>query len=86
MTAGIPAASLSDADLERELARMHLTRHEIFLAGSFDQLLNHTARSEELELAYLDRFANRVRDAGRKAEAVRAEAGQRAEAGRVRRA
>jgi hypothetical protein len=86
MTAGIPAGSLSDADLERELAHVHATRHEIFLGGTFDQLLNHTARTEELELAYLERFPEQVRDAARKAEAVRAVAGDRAGAGQVRRA
>jgi hypothetical protein len=85
MTAGIPASALSDEDLERELAHVHEKRHDIFLHGNFDQLLNHTARTEELELAYLERFGDRVADADRKREAVLARAGQRAEAGRVHR-
>jgi hypothetical protein len=84
MTAGIPALSLSDEDLERELAHVHAKRHEIFLEGNFDQLLNNTARTEELELAYLDRFPDRVPDAARKRAAVLAGSGQRAVGGQVR--
>jgi uncharacterized protein DUF6158 len=68
MTHGIPADQLDDDDLERELAHAHEKRHDIFLDGTVDQLTNHTARTHELEQAYLRRFADRVKDAGQKVE------------------
>lgn len=67
MTEGVPATELDDDDLERELAHLHEKRHDIFLDGSVDQLHNHTARTHELEQAYLQRFADRVKDAAKKA-------------------
>jgi hypothetical protein len=67
MTGGIPASELSDDDLERELAHAHEKRHDIFTDGTADQLRNHSARTSELERAYLQRFADRVKDADQKA-------------------
>jgi hypothetical protein len=67
MTQGIPAAELSEDDLERELRHAHEKRHDIFVDGTVDQLRNHSARTAELERAYLDRFADRVKDAEEKA-------------------
>jgi hypothetical protein len=66
MTPGIPASELTDEDLERELRHCHEKRHEIFIAGSADQLRNLTMRTRELELEYLRRFPDRVRDAADK--------------------
>lgn len=66
MTQGIPATDLSDEDLERELAHAHEKRHDIFVDGTLDQLRNHSARTNELERAYLQRFADRVKDAQEK--------------------
>lgn len=62
MTLGIPANDLSDADLERELAHVHATRHDTFLDGSAHALATHTRRLFELELEYLARFPQRVRE------------------------
>jgi Family of unknown function (DUF6158) len=67
MTHGIPAAELSDDDLERELTHAHEKRHDIFVDGTVDQLRNHSSRTAELEQAYLERFADRVKDADEKA-------------------
>jgi hypothetical protein len=67
MTQGIPASELSDDDLERELTHAHEKRHDIFVDGTVDQLRNHSARTHELEQAYLQRFADRVNDADKKA-------------------
>jgi hypothetical protein len=68
MREGIPGAELSDEDLERELRHAHDKRHDIFLEGTVDQLRNHSVRTAELERAYLDRFADRVKDAAEKAQ------------------
>jgi Family of unknown function (DUF6158) len=62
-TEGVPPAQLSDADLERELAHSHEKRHDIFVDGTVEQLRNHTMRTRALEHAYLERFADRVKDA-----------------------
>jgi uncharacterized protein DUF6158 len=66
MTHGIPASELSDDDLERELTHAHEKRHDIFVDGTVDQLRNHSSRTSELEQAYLERFADRVKDAAEK--------------------
>jgi hypothetical protein len=66
MTTGIPASELDDDDLERELTHAHEKRHDIFIEGTADQLHNHSARTSELERAYLERFADRVKDAQQK--------------------
>lgn len=68
MTNGIPGDELSDDDLERELAHAHEKRHDIFMTGTVDQLRNHSARTSELERAYLVRFTDRVTDAQEKAK------------------
>jgi len=57
---GLPAADLSDDDLEREVAHLHETRHETFLHGSEDALENHTERMLTLEAEYLRRFPDRA--------------------------
>lgn len=66
MTPGIPATELSDEDLERELKHCHEKWHEIFISGSAEQFRNLTLRTRELELEYLRRFPDRVRDAAEK--------------------
>jgi hypothetical protein len=68
MTQGIPAAELSDDDLERELRHAHEKRHDILVEGTVDQLRNHSLRTAELERAYVDRFADRVKDSAEKAD------------------
>jgi hypothetical protein len=67
MSEGIPGTELSDDDLERELKHAHEKRHDILLDGTVDQLRNHGRRTAELERAYLERFADRVKDAAEKA-------------------
>jgi hypothetical protein len=67
MTQGIPASDLSDEDLERELRHVHEKRHDIFVDGTADQWRNLVLRTDELERAYLERFADRVKDAEDKA-------------------
>ena len=62
MTLGIPAGELSDEDLERELEVAHERRHETFLRGTAHALATHTRRMFELELEYLGRFPDRVRE------------------------
>ena len=57
---GIPAAQLSDDDLERDLEHLHATRHETFLNGTEDALEAHTRRMTEVEAEYLRRFPDRV--------------------------
>jgi hypothetical protein len=57
---GIPAAQLSDDDLERDLEHLHATRHETFLNGTEDALDAHTRRMLEVEAEYLRRFPDRV--------------------------
>ena len=47
---GIVASDLSDEDLERELAHAHEKRHDIFVNGTADQLIN---RTHELACEYL---------------------------------
>ena len=68
MSDGIPGSELTDEDLERELRHAHEKRHDILVAGTADQLRNHGRRTAELERAYLERFADRVKDAGAKQE------------------
>ncbi len=60
MAHGVPAAELSDDDLEREVIHLHETRHETFLHGSEDALENHTERMLALEEEYLRRFPDRT--------------------------
>jgi hypothetical protein len=53
---GIPAKTLSDDDLRRELAHLHETRHDTVLGGSESALENHTHRMFELEEEFLRRL------------------------------
>ncbi|MGI5128769.1 DUF6158 family protein [Pseudonocardia sp. CA-107938] len=53
---GVPAATLSDDDLRRELAHLHETRHDTVIAGSESALENHTRRMLELEEEFLRRL------------------------------
>src|SRR4051794_28401599 len=78
MSAGIPASELTDDDLERELTHVHEKRHDVFLTGTADQLLNNVARMLELEKAFLERFGERVPDADAKIAALQAGPGDRA--------
>lgn len=65
---GIAPSDLSDEDLERELTHVHEKRHDIFLSGTADQLINLTSRARELECEYLRRFGDRVVEAAAKSE------------------
>jgi hypothetical protein len=65
---GIEAGDLSDEDLERELAHAHEKRHDIFVSGTADQLINLSNRTRELECEYLRRFATQVTEAAAKSE------------------
>jgi hypothetical protein len=65
---GIAPSDLSDEDLERELAHSHEKRHDIFLSGTADQLINLSTRTRELECEYLRRFGHRVPEAAAKSE------------------
>ena len=57
---GVPAGQLSDADLDRELAQLHRTRHDTFLHASSNALDAHSARTSELESEYLRRHPERA--------------------------
>ncbi len=59
MTKGIDPSTLDDDDLDRELTRLHETRHETFLNGTEDALNAHTERMLALEAEYLRRFPDR---------------------------
>lgn len=65
---GVAPRDLSDEDLERELAHVHEMRHDIFLSGTADELINLSIRSRGLECEYLHRFADRVVEAAAKFE------------------
>lgn len=62
---GVAAQDLNEADLLRELAQLHATRHGTFRHGSDDALIRHTERTGELEGEYLRRFPQREVDAER---------------------
>jgi hypothetical protein len=55
----VPAADLSEADLLRELASLHRTRHETLLHASSQALQHHSERTSSLELEYLRRHPER---------------------------
>mgnify|MGYP007031683645 CR=1 FL=1 len=59
---GIPPTALADDDLERELAHLHETRHEVFLHGSAQALDHHTQRMADLEQEWLRRHPERQVD------------------------
>jgi Family of unknown function (DUF6158) len=73
---GIPAADLSDDDLERELHHLYETRADTFFGGSKHALEVHTQRMLELEREFERRFPDRTRPAP-----LRTRAGSRARAG-----
>jgi hypothetical protein len=54
---GVPARSLSDDDLRRELAQLKMKQAEIMATGTTDQKANHTKRTAELEEEFLNRFS-----------------------------
>ncbi len=66
MSEGISGDDLSLQDLDRELAHLHVKRHEIFVEGTAHQWRNHLHRTDELESAYLRRFADRVAESAAK--------------------
>ena len=57
---GLPAAELSDDDLERQGRQAHSTRHWVFLHGTAEQFRRHTERMLELEQEYLRRHPKRT--------------------------
>lgn len=59
---GVDPSELDDADLGRELAHLHETRHDVFLHGSVQALDHHTQRLAELEHEYLRRNPHRAID------------------------
>ena len=61
-TLGVTPDALSDADLLRELASLHDTRHDTLRHGSDDALTNHSRRTDELEREYLRRNPHREVD------------------------
>jgi hypothetical protein len=54
---GVPARSLSDDDLRRELAQLKMKQEEIMTSGTTEQKANHTQRTAELEEEFLNRFS-----------------------------
>jgi hypothetical protein len=73
---GIPGGQLTDEDLDRELAHLHETRHDVFLHSSQPALAHHTERTEELEREYLHRHPERSVDPDRLRAGARARDGQ----------
>lgn len=72
LATGVPAASLADEDLLRELRSVHRTRHDALRHGSDQALDHHDARMAELEHEYLRRFPHREVDPQRLTEGARA--------------
>jgi hypothetical protein len=62
---GIDPTGLPDADLLRELASLHETRHDTLRHGSDAALSHHDQRLAELEGEYLRRFPQREVDPAR---------------------
>jgi hypothetical protein len=60
MARGVPAAELTDAELEAQGTAAHATRNWVFLHGTSDQFRHHTERMLELEQEYLRRFPKRT--------------------------
>src|SRR5687768_6003401 len=63
---GHAASDLTDEDLEREVTRLHETRHDTFLSGSPHALKAHTERMLELEAEYARRLPERTKPDPRK--------------------
>jgi hypothetical protein len=57
---GVAAEDLADGDLDRELKRLHETRHDVVLGGTADALETHTRRMLELEAEYIRRFPDKA--------------------------
>jgi hypothetical protein len=64
---------LAEADLVRELAHLHATRHDTFLHAAPDALGEHTSRTMELEQEYLRRHPEREVDPARTRAGARGE-------------
>jgi hypothetical protein len=62
---GVSPQGLAEADLIRELAHLHRTRHDTFLHGSPDALREHSSRLAGLEGEYLRRHPEREVDPAR---------------------
>jgi hypothetical protein len=62
---GVNPQDLAEADLIRELAHLHRTRHDTFLHGSPDALREHSSRLAALEEEYLRRHPEREVDPAR---------------------
>jgi hypothetical protein len=76
MGEGVPAAELSEEDLDRELGQLHRTRHDTFKHGSAQALMRHSERTTELENEYLRRHPEREIEESRLREGARERAGQ----------
>jgi hypothetical protein len=74
MTQGVPGPDLDEADLLRELKHLHQARNDTFLHGGPDALVNHTARTAELEDEYLRRHPEREVDPHRLRQGARSRA------------
>ena len=70
---GVTGQDLAEADLIRELAHLHRTRHETFLHGSPDALREHSNRLAALEGEYLRRHPDREVDPARTRSGARAD-------------
>lgn len=73
---GVPAQSLDDDRLVRELRSLHETRVDTLLHGSSDALEHSSSRIIELEREYLHRRPAREVDPGRLRSGARARTGQ----------
>lgn len=71
--AGVPATSLSSADLTRELRHLHATRSDALWHASPQALTHHDERTAELEAEYLRRFPARDIDPRRLRAGARGE-------------
>jgi hypothetical protein len=70
---GVSPRELAEADLIRELAHLHRTRHDTFLHGSPDALREHSNRLMALEEDYLRRHPEREVDPARTRSGARGE-------------
>jgi Family of unknown function (DUF6158) len=70
---GVSPQDLAEADLVRELAHLHRTRHDTFLHGSPDALQEHSTMLTALEEEYLRRHPEREIDPARTRSGARGE-------------
>ena len=70
---GVNPQDLAEADMIRELAHLHRTRHDTFIHGSPDALREHSSRLTELEGEYLRRHPEREVDPARTRAGARGE-------------